>query len=341
MKRTLLFLLIVFALTSYGQEKQVFYFDRYDRQVNSVEDAYIIREIEKPTENQIFSFRDFFKKNRKLMRTGSGYFQNNSIIYHGKFVVYNQNQVRVQELNYEHGQNKGVITEYYENGKLYRKFERVKVADSYDFDKTFGEVNDLPNVGYHLYKINYLQDSLGKVFVSNGNGHLIEKLNYLGEDCIEEGNYLNGFRDGLWKGRSAVMSKSYEEYYHKGVLKRGTLSINGKLIRYSELFRAPNYKYANNHIAHLYLADSDFYKKYNPTFQKNDRGDYWVVVTLSIDENGDVDSIFFDDPIPNKKVEKDITDALLGMPKWKPAVLRGLSARAKYSCAIPFFKSMQ
>lgn len=322
-------------LVSQAQERQVIYVDINGMQVTSIDSAYVIREIDKPEKGSLFNFNDFYKSNRKLKLGGAGYFYNNALKFHGNFTTYDIDGFKTQELSFEHGENKGVISEYFKSGRLYRRFERIRTYDRYAFDRSFAEVNEVPNYGYYLFKVNHLADTLGNVVINNGKGYLVEKLNYLGEDFVEEGNYVGGFREGSWKGKNLSGTKSYQD------LKYGVVVIDGKERKYTELFTAPDYKFTNNHIVHLYLADIGFYKKYVLGYKKADRGDYWVVVTLNINENGYVDHVSFEKDISNKKVKEDIAKTLLGMPKWKPAKLRGINTSAKYSCAIPFFQSMQ
>lgn len=341
MKTTLLSIFFCFSYFFIrGQETQVLYFDRNDRQVNGIHDAFIIREIKK-TGAEIFSFSDFYTSNKKLKLTGSGYFFNNRIIYHGDFKVYNENSVKIQEFSFEYGKSKGLITEYFNNGILFRKSEKISVGEGYDFDRAGGDVNELPNFGHDLFKLNYLADSTGKTLIENGKGYLIERLNYLGEYYTEEGNYVDGFKDGVWKGKNSSGTKLYLEHYKKGILKRGELTTAGKKISYSKLFTAPNYKYTNNHIADLYLMDTQFYKKYVPTIKKYELGDSRILVHLTINENGNVTSVVFDYVFTNQQVKSDLTEALMNMPKWKPATLRGQNVKAKYSCTLPFFKTME
>lgn len=343
MRKILLLFNAVFTFgLTYGQEKQMMYVDVNGEPVSSIDSAYVIREIDKPKQGSLFNFNDFYKENRKLKMSGAGYFYNGVMKFHGNFTIYDIDGTKTNELSFEHGQNKGAISEYFKNGKLHKKFERIKAYEGYyDFDRTFAEANKVPNWGYYLYKIDYLTDSLGKTVINNGKGYLVEKLNYLDEDFLEEGNYVGGFREGLWTGKSLTTSKSYQEYYKKGVLHSGKVIFDGRETHYSQLFTAPIYKYRNNHIADLYLRDVGFYKKYVPGYKRTDREDYWNSATLYINENGYVERVIFAKEIANKAVEEDMTKTLLAMPKWKPAKLRGLKTRAIYTCAIPFFKSME
>lgn len=342
MKPTLLSLFLFFAyFFAKGQEKQVLYFDKNDQQVINFDEAFIIREIKQTNQGIVFTFSDFYKSTKKLKLTGSGYFANNRIVYHGDFKVYNENEVKFQEFSFDNGKSTGLITEYFDNGSLFRKLERVSAVDGYDFNRAGADGNHVPNFGHYLFKVNYLADASGKTLIEYGNGHLFERLNYLGEDFIEEGNYVDGFRSGVWKGKNSSGTKSYQEHYKKGVLKHGTLMAGGIKISYSKIFTAPDYKYTNNHIAHLYLMDIGFYKKYEPEVKKTDIGDEWIVVNLTINENGKVDNVVFDSALINQRVKADFTAALTNMPNWKPATLRGQNVRSTYTCALPFFKSMK
>lgn len=230
---------------------------------------------------------------------------------------------------------------YRANAKMARKIEMEEVFLTYSFDRAFGQLNNVPDFNYHSVKLNYQADTAGATQVENGNGYLVETLNYLGEDFTEEGQYVGGRKSGVWKGKNALGTKFFEEVYHHGVLKRGFATFKGATTKYTTLFTAPDYKYTNNHIAQLYLEDIGFYKKYVPHYRKRDRGDYWILATLVVDENGYVAEVDFDKPIANQKVAEDIRTTLLNMPKWKPARLRGINTKAKYACAIPFFKTME
>lgn len=338
----LIIILFLFVFKSANaQEKQIVYVALNGEHTSTVDSAYIIREIEKPKQGSLFSFKDFYKTDHKLKLSGAGYFLKGVLKFHGNFTTYNFDGTKAEELSFEHGENKGEIIEYFKNGQIHRKSERIKVRDMYEYDRSHAESNNLPNYSYYTYKINYFADSLNKVFIRNGNGYLVQNLNYLGEDFIEEGNFKDGFRDGIWKGKNLSGSKTYLENYKKGMLQNGVFTAHGKETKYAKLFTAPDYKYTNNHNAHLYLASGDFYKKYVPNFKAEDRGDYYVGVCLSINEIGEVDKVTFGQPIANKNTEETLIKALLSMPKWKPAKLRGINTRANYISNIPFFKAME
>lgn len=335
-------ILFLFSFHSVNaQEKQIIYVAANGEHTSTIDSAYIIREIDRPKQGNIFTFIDFYKSGHKLKLSGAGYWQNKVLKFHGNFTTYNFDGTKAEELSFEHGENKGEIIDFFTNSQIHRKSERIKVRDMYEYDRSHAELNHLPNYSYYTYKINYLADSSNKVLIKNGNGFLAQNLNYLGEDFIEEGNFKDGFRDGVWKGKNLSGSLTYQETYKKGVLQNGILTAHGRKTKYNKLFTAPDYKYSNNHNAELYIKSIDFYKQYVPNFKSEDRGDYYIGVCLSINENGEVDQVTFRQPIANKKVEDALTKALLNMPKWEPATLRGIKTRANYISNIPFFKAME
>lgn len=87
----------------------------------------------------------------------------------------------------------GECSYYYENGKFENVFQYNEQGN---------------NPARQQWKWITGIDSLGNQFIKDGNG-MYKKTDKGG--FTEEGNYLNGYKNGIWKG--ANKNASYEEVY--------------------------------------------------------------------------------------------------------------------------------
>ncbi len=59
---------------------------------------------------------------------------------------------------------------------------------------------------------------------------------------VEEGAYLDGYHEGIWKGRYADGSYAYEEQFNQGQCLGGKAVINGTAIAYKDSRKNPEFK---------------------------------------------------------------------------------------------------
>ena len=138
----------------------------------------------------------------------------------------------------------GRLQDYYANGDVqmkgsYKDDERHGIFIYYSDHKTYESAgryyNDM-NIGkwetFHRngrlesevyyrdrYFLKNLWDSTGYQFVKDGNGRVEEK--YFNGIIANEGDYRNGYREGLWSGRHKSGAPHYEENYFRGRLISG------------------------------------------------------------------------------------------------------------------------
>src|SRR5690606_4709115 len=143
---------------------------------------------------------------------------------------------------------------------------------------------------------------------------------------------------GVWKGIGVDGEVVYEDKYSQGRLASGRWKNKDSQVGYNRLFTGPDYKYTNNHIIHRYLESINFYQQYVSKLKPKATvwGDYYVTVTVLVNGNGKVVDVNFTQSAMTENVKNTLNNAILNMPNWKPAKLRGVPISSIYRCSIPF-----
>lgn len=147
---------------------------------------------------------------------------------------------------------------------------------------------------------------------------------------VEKGAYTDGLKEGIWKGRYADDSYTYEERYEKDECKGGAATSNGKTLAYDEAMKAPEfqggqqgmYEFLGNTIR--YPADAQ---------RKNISGKVFLSFTVCTDGSlCDFELIKGGHPSINQEAMRVVKK----MPNWKPGVQRGEPVRIKYNLPVSF-----
>ncbi|NOX47989.1 MAG: hypothetical protein GXO89_13525 [Chlorobi bacterium] len=127
-------------------------------------------------------------------------------IRHGKSVTYMPDGTIIFMGEYWNNMLHGLCKDFYKNGQLkyYVKYDKGHLLEVYEY-----------------YDIN--KNKLDYGYIKNGNGHL-KKYNKNGK-LREEGNVVNGFREGEWKIYNN-MGLSHVVFYKKGIEKGDTYITN-------------------------------------------------------------------------------------------------------------------
>lgn len=145
--------------------------------------------------------RDYYADGRIQMK---GAYLNS--MDHGIFIYYSRDQKYESAGRYDHDELIGKWEYFYPNGKLHREIvyaNRVFIRNVYD--------------------------TAGNRQVNNGYGH---EINYHSNGQVEEeGEIVDGWRQGLWKGYYPDGRPFFEEYYRNNKLMQGK-SVDAKGNRY-------------------------------------------------------------------------------------------------------------
>ena len=263
------FLLVLFCVLSFhftnAQKVIVNQFTKYGSVSENKDEIDVIRELTIPDSGYIVAIKEF-TANGKLRLVGNVIFEYGRMYYHGDVVIYNHKGKKIEAANYVKGVQHKPTYYFYENGAVKKKIEYEKVDRGYMPDFWIAEDNKIQNIYFYVNpKLMYYADSLGKVFVENGNGYLLEKLNYLDEYFIEEGNYIEGRKDGVWKGKNELGTKIFTEKYKNGKLLSGVMNYNNRSYKYSALYTRPIFGLGNNHVFQAYLEKINFHSIFSIT----------------------------------------------------------------------------
>lgn len=316
MKNVMMLLLMLIAGSTYAQEKQnTYYFNKNGKEVQEKDSADYIRTISAITGNEkLFKLEEFYKngKPKRSGKTSSA----TSIKLEGIITVYNENGIKEKEQSYSSGKLLGEQKEFYENGQI----KLVKVFDKpTDMEKSYIDTN---------FRVLEVNDVLGKKFLDNeGNG----KVDLKTADYQEEGFYVNGYKNGLWKERDFKTNTSFEEFYDHGKFISGKrIDEDGKIINYKEKFKLPQFRGGGNKFSE-YLSRRLVY----PSIARANKIQGRVILNFTVEKDGSLTNLRVmrspDDELANEAL-RVMTDS----PNWTPGENRGKAVRVNYSLPIVF-----
>ncbi|WP_344850605.1 energy transducer TonB [Pedobacter jeongneungensis] len=309
MKKYILTLLTTtFFFTTYAQKRtMVTYFKKGMVTENKSNYDYrrVIEETDTPS---LYRLYEFYPDNTEKTLASISKFDPN-IVYGGLFQGYNKQGVLTSKVNFKNGVLVGECSYYYDNGKL----ENVFLYDEQG-----------NNPGKQQRKWVTGIDSLGNQFIKDGNG-LYKQTDKGG--FTEEGNYVNGYKDGTWKGTG--IKTSYEEVYEHGVFKSGTSTLaDGNQIQYDKMEQQPEFK----------GGMSEFYKylgrnyKY-PSEALRNRVNGRLYITFVVEKDGSLTDYEFKNSL-GYGTQEEAVRVLNECPKWIPGKQHGIPVRVKYNINI-------
>ena len=321
--------IFIFSLTLFltskisAQQKQHTYFLKNDgREVELKDSADYIRVIETPDSGErYFSVKEFYQDgSKKLVGKASSF--KPLVVYEDTIVNYYKNGMKESAINYQKNVSLGMAYYFFENGKLKKQVEflEMKIVQKKDGGSRY-EYNT---------KLIYQVDSLGKVLVKDGNGHLIDTLKFEKDQFIEEGDYKNGFKDGVWKGYYASGRSSYEERYHDEKLISGVNTVDGKAYEYSILEIPPVYKGGIDSF-YRYLGRSIRYPR--AAYKNGISGS--VHVSFIVEKDGKVSNASIMKSVFGA-IDQEALRVVSASPNWIPGMRRGVPVRVKYNIPISF-----
>ncbi len=317
MRKVILLSLILFSLlNASAQKKQNIYFllDNGE-EILFKDSADYIRVIEEPDSGAVFfNIKEFYPNGtKKLLGKVSSF--DPHIVYEGVVVSYFKSGIKKSSITYKKNVPEGIAYYFFEDGRVKKQIEYL-------------ESDPKVKVKGGGLKLIYQVDTLGQVYVKDGNGHLIERTINEKDTLIEEGDYKDGFKEGIWKGRYTSGKSSYIEEYGLAKFISGTQTIGDKIYEYAVLEVVPDFKGGINEF-YKYLGRSIKYPE--DALSRNITGT--VIVKFAIEEDGRiVNAEIVRSVYPS--IDKETLRLILGMPKWKPGILRGIPVKMKYSLPV-------
>jgi TonB family protein len=322
-KLILLFLSVFFILSASAQKKQNIYFLKNSGvEVKLKDSADYIRVIEEPDSGEKhFNIKEFYADGPKKLIGRVSSFEPR-VIYEGVILSYHKNGMKKSTINYKKDVRVGMAYFFFEDGKLKKQLEYLN-KDSID-KKSTSKSLEAP------FKLIYQVDSLGLVYVKDGNGHLIEKTKLEKDSLIEEGDYKDGFKEGVWKGKYLSGRSSYVETYADRKFVSGINTVADQMIEYNVLEKAPEFKGGINEF-YRYLSRTIKYPK--EAYSNGIAGS--VIVNFVIEKDGKVANAKIDKPF-FPSIDEEAIRVMMASPKWIPGVQRGVPVKVKYNIPIKF-----
>jgi len=322
-KITFLFYAIFSVLAANAQKKQNTYFLKDNgKEVELKDSADYIRIIQEPDSGETNFVVQEFYTNGKRKAVGKASSFEPKLVYEGLYVGYHKNGKKQCSSFYEKGISVGKAFYFFEDGTLQKEIEYLP-KDAVNSKST--ELNLTPS-----FKLVYQADSLGEVFVQEGNGHLIDYSIVDKDSLIEEGNYKEGFKDGVWNGKYASGKSSYVETYNATKFVSGVTTVGDQTIEYTILEKAPEFKGGVNKF-YKYLANTIRYPR--DAAKNNVTGT--VILSFTIEKDGTPTNIEVKRSV-YKSVNEEAIRVIKSSPRWTPATQRGLPVRVKYNIPITF-----
>ncbi|MBC7913053.1 MAG: TonB family protein [Pyrinomonadaceae bacterium] len=241
-----------------------------------------------------------------------------SIEYEGKVSSYDKNGVLMLEKKYLQGKPEGQAIYYHANGQ-------IKQIVEYGIEK--GMIEFVKAATTVKYRLESFRDSTGKDLLKEGSGYVKDRD--FEKELYEEGNYVNGLKDGDWKGHFLKVNHSYKEVFKEGEFISGKATLSdGTITKYKTEESPPEYPGGIN--AFLTYVGNNY--KYTPEAQQAGvKGR--VVLSFVIETSGKLSNI---------KVLRDIgygtgdaaVKVLERSPKWISAHNHGMPVRVRYTLPL-------
>ncbi|WP_461126859.1 TonB family protein [Spirosoma aerophilum] len=271
----------------------------------------------------------------------------NSIIqWDGLLVSVDDRGALLRQAYFQNGKRVGTELNYHPNGAVSEKIEEF--TEKYVSTSWYanGQVKQIratdkltPGVMSKPPHVLSVWDSTGHQSVKEGTGQVsFQGLVKSHSDTskyvafAEQGNYENGYKQGVWQGRYADGSYGYEEEYDKGIPKSGkALGKDGALLYYTVVEKQPEFKGGMQRLGQ-FLASNLRY----PADAQRARVQGRVFMTFVVNTDGSIDDVQVLKGI-GFGADEEATRVIKAMSgQWTPGIQRGQPVRVKYNLPINF-----
>jgi len=225
---------------------------------------------------------------------------------------YNNGQVQMKG-NYRDSKRNGIFI-YYSNHHTYQSAGQYRMDRNIGKWETFHNKGKLKSEVYYTdrYFLKSLWDSTGLQLIKEGNGDYKEY--YTNGVLKEEGQYLNGYKEGYWRGRYQNDSPYFEENYFNGRLVKGrSRNTKGEIFIYDESTLYP-FPICGNQRFNSYLISEA--AKRSPAIKGSVRLSFRVT-------SGGIVTDFNVEKSLSPELDEIAEELIKKGPKWNPAKLHG------------------
>jgi TonB family protein len=323
---TLLTLFVTCFGIVHAQKKQNIYFIKKNGKfADSKDSADYIRVIQEPDSgsSNFILIEQYIDGRPKTVGTLSSF--DPILIYEGQLLRYGKTGKKESLIDYRKGKVIGKAYFFFEDGRLHKilEYEDVKV----DFDPFRPSFYDQKTP---FHKLEYYADSTGTIMVDKGKGHIRKSNKSVKEEMIEEGDYLDGLKDGLWTETNASNTYWVREKFLKGKFLSGESFKDGQTHIYAIQDELPTYRGGMEQF-YRYLSGSVRYpadaQKYGITGK--------VYTSFVVEKDGSLAEVKVTRGL-GYSLDDEAIRVLRQSPRWIPGKQRGIPVRVKYNLPISF-----
>lgn len=298
-----------------AQKKQnVYFFKNNGRQVDLKDSADYLRVIQEPDSgSKFFTLLEYYKNGSKK-RLGKVSKFEPYLVYEETLITYYEDGKRKEVTQYTKGIPKGTQFRYHPNGKLMENSVNITLK------------ND-PNKLKFLKKIISYHDSTGLAIIEGGTG--IYKTFDNSAILMEEGNYLDSVKHGIWKGRYTLTGAYYEESFDRGKFLTGIVKFkNGDSTRYNKAEEMPEF---NGGMDKFYRYVAQNFKYPRAAIESGVNGK--VIVHFEVETDGSMSNLKLESD-PGFGIGKEAMRVVKDSPKWIPGRQHGIPVKVSYYLPI-------
>ena len=321
----LTFLVLVFKSAVAQKMQMVFYIKDGDKITFSKESADFVRIIEVPDSGINYTYSETYKDGNLKAKGMVSKFAP-ILVYEGQLTRFYENGNKQSIETYVGGELLGIAAYFLENGKLKQTFEYIKVETSSkkssDRKRTADFVIDK--------KLIYMVNTLGQATVKGGNGHSVDVFEKNEPESIEEGDYKDGYKQGIWTAKSPKSNFWYKEEYDQGKLLSGESSNDGISYTYTEAFIRPECKGGMEEF-YKYLRRSIRYPE--DALRSGKQGK--VYLKFIVEKDGTITNIEVTKSV-FPSLDAEARRMIKGSPKWNSGYSHGVPVSCPLNLPISF-----
>jgi len=325
MKRlALLFILAAGLQFAHAQKKRNVYHLKENGDRVSKDSADLTRIIEEPDSGSTYFVLKEFYPNGQPRALGKLSAFDPQLIYEGELIRYDKNGKKCSVVNYRDNRPVGKAHYFFSDGRTSRLVDFDGVTVKQHPETIQRTMDDYP------FRMIYLADSLNNVLVKDGNGHYKMPLKMFSETIVEEGDYVDGLKEGLWKGKSTSSDLWYNEQFQKGNLISGESFRNGESYTYTFDTEQPVFKGGMQKF-YRYVGANVVY----PRIAYKNKVTGKVFLSFVIEKDGTVADVKVSRGV-SKEIDEEAVRVLSRSPKWVSGKHHGIPVRVKYNIPLSF-----
>jgi TonB family protein len=315
------FIACFLCLNSFAQKKQNVYFLKDNgRYVDLKDSADYIRIIQEPDSGSVlYHVLEYYPKGniRLIGKTTT----TNPVKLQGATVSFYLNKNKKRVVTYENGAIVGQIYDYYPNGKLYRSMEYLEWPK---FNPTLPPPTEREEIVHGVF------DSTGVQTVTDGNGHYsVFSEDY--KEVEEEGELVNGKRNGTWKGNVSKTQLRFIEDYADGKFIKGiSTDAAGSIKNYTVKEALPTF-IGGERAFGQYLSNAIKYPL--SAAQNNIQGK--VILSFAVEKDGSLTDIKIISHV-SKEIDAEAYRVISQSTRWNPGLQHGVPVKVSYTMPINF-----